>query len=81
MLEWEPTFGWEVQKDRHQWFLSSWDSSFLYLLVWWKSENGDRSEKGNGSWVTAACLSPPVRSSQIADCYTGQLVYAECGTR
>ena len=42
---------------------------------------GDRSEKGNGSRVTAACLSPPIRSSQIADCYTGQLVYAECGTR
>ena len=76
MLEWEPTFGWEVQKDRHHWFLSSWDSSFLYFLVWWKSESGDRSEKENGSRVTAACLSTPVRSSQIAYCYTGVFINA-----
>ena len=31
---------------RVKWVLSSWDSSFLYFLVWRKSESGDRSERG-----------------------------------
>ena len=39
----------------------------------------DRFEKGNGSRVTAACLSPPFRSSQTAYCYTYGLLYAGCG--
>lgn len=31
---------------RVKWVLSSWDSGFLYFLVWRKSESGDCSEKG-----------------------------------
>ena len=37
------------------------------------------SKNRNGSRVTTACLSPPFRSSQIAYCYTGGLLYAGCG--
>ena len=33
-------------------------------------------KKRNGSRVTAACLSPPFRSSQTAYCYTYGLLYA-----
>ena len=36
----------------------------------------DRSEIGYGSRVTAACLSPPFRSSQTAYCYTYGQLYA-----
>ena len=37
------------------------------------------SKMGNGSRVTAACLSPPFRSSQTAYCYTDGLLCAERG--
>ena len=37
------------------------------------------SKMGNGSRVTVACLSPPFRSSQVAYCYTGGLLYAGRG--
>ena len=42
----------------------------FYFVVRRRPETGDRFEKGNGSRVTAACLSPPFRSSQTAYCYT-----------
>ena len=45
----------------------------FYFVVRRRPENGDRFEKGNGSRVTAACLSPPFRSSQTAYCYTCRL--------
>ena len=76
MLEWEPTFGWEVQKDRHQGFYplgtpvsfaSYSGADFLYVTA---------AKKGNGSRVTTACLSPPFRSSQTAYCYTYGLLCA-----
>ena len=49
------------------------------LLARRKSESGDRCEMGNGSRVTAAYLSQPIRSSQIAYCYTDGLLPAERG--
>ena len=75
-VEWLPTFGWEVQKDRHQGFYPLGTPVSFCLLVWRIPETGDRFEKGNGSRVTAAYLSPPFRSSQTAYCYTGGLFYA-----
>ena len=39
----------------------------------------DRFERGNGSRVTAAYLSPPFRSSQTSDCYTYGLLCAGRG--
>ena len=67
----------KLREDYRPRFLSSWDSSFLYFLVWRKSENGDRFEKENGSRVTVAYLSPPFRSSQTAYCYTCVFISAE----
>ena len=49
---------------------------FPCLLVWRRPETGDRFEKENGSRVTLACLSPPIRSSQIIYCYTYRLLSA-----
>ena len=49
---------------------------FPCFLIWRRPETGDRFEKRNGSRVTVAWLSPPFRSSQIAYCYTGELLYA-----
>ena len=49
---------------------------FPCFLIWRRPETGDRFENGNGSRVTVAWLSPPFRSSQIAYCYTGELLYA-----
>ncbi len=49
---------------------------FPCFLIWRRFPICDRSEKGNGSRVTAACLSPPFRSSQTAYCYTDGLLYA-----
>ena len=46
------------------------------MLVWRIPETGDRFEKENGSRVTLACLSPPIRSSQIIYCYTYRLLSA-----
>ena len=43
---------------------------FPCFLIWRRFPICDRFEKGNGSRVTAACLSPPFRSSQTAYCYT-----------
>ena len=54
-------------------------TSFCFL-VWRRPETGDRCKMGNGSRVTAACLSPPFRISQTAYCYTYQKVNAEGGT-
>ena len=48
----------------------------LYRTARRKSENGNRSEKRNGSRVTAAFVSQNVRSSQIAYCYTDRLLSA-----
>ena len=50
-------------------------TSFCFL-VWRRPETGDRCKMGNGSRVTAACLSPPFRSSQTAYCYTYGLLCA-----
>ena len=52
---------------------------FPCFLIWRRFPICDRFEKGNGSRVTAACLSPPFRSSQTAYCYTCGLINAECG--
>ena len=52
---------------------------FPCFLIWRRFPICDRFEKGNGSRVTTACLSPPFRSSQIAYCYTYRLLYAGCG--
>ena len=52
---------------------------FPYFLIWRRFPICDRSEKEYGSRVTAACLSPPFRSSQTAYCYTCGLINAECG--
>ena len=52
---------------------------FPCFLIWRRFPICDRREKGNGSRVTAACLSPPFRSSQTAYCYTCGLINAECG--
>ena len=49
---------------------------FLCFLIWRRFPICDRFEKGNGSRVTAAYLSPPFRSSQIAYCYTNGFVCA-----
>ena len=49
---------------------------FPCFLIWRKFPICDRFEIGNGSRVTAACLSPPFRSSQTAYCYTCGLVSA-----
>ena len=49
---------------------------FPCFLIWRRPETGDRFEKRNGSRVTVAWLSPLFRSSQIAYCYTGELLYA-----
>ena len=50
-------------------------TSFCFL-VWRRPETGDRCKMGNGSRVTAACLSPPFRISQTAYCYTYRLLSA-----
>ncbi|MEF2692756.1 MAG: hypothetical protein U0O02_08580, partial [Eubacteriales bacterium] len=47
-----------------------------YFLVWRIPETGDRSEKENGSRVILAFVSQPIRSSQIAYCYTCGLLSA-----
>ena len=49
---------------------------FPCFLIWRRFPICDRFEKGNGSRVTAACLSPPFRSSQTAYCYTCGLISA-----
>ena len=49
---------------------------FPCFLIWRRFPICDRSEKGNGSRVTSACLSPPFRSSQTAYCYTYGQLYA-----
>ena len=49
---------------------------FPCFLIWRRFPICDRFEKGYGSRVTAAYLSPPFRSSQTAYCYTGGLLYA-----
>ena len=49
---------------------------FPCFLIWRRFPICDRFEKGYGSRVTSACLSPPFRSSQIAYCYTCGLLYA-----
>ena len=49
---------------------------FPCFLIWRRFPICDRFEKGNGSRVTAACLSPPFRSSQITYCYTYGQLYA-----
>ena len=49
---------------------------FPCFPIWRQSESGDRFEKGNGSRVTVVCLSQPIRSSQIAYCYTDGFIYA-----
>ena len=49
---------------------------FPCLLARRRLPTCDRSEKENGSRVTAACLSPPFRSSQTAYCYTYGLLCA-----
>ena len=52
---------------------------FPCFLIWRRFPICDRFEKGNGSRVTAACLSPPFRSSQTAYCYTYGLLNAGRG--
>ena len=52
---------------------------FPCFLIWRRFPICDRFEKEYGSRVTAACLSPPFRSSQTAYCYTCGLINAECG--
>ena len=49
---------------------------FPCFLIWRRLPTCDRSEKEYGSRVTAACLSPPFRSSQTAYCYTYGLLCA-----
>ena len=49
---------------------------FPCFPIWRQSESGDRFEKGNCSRVTVVCLSQPIRSSQIAYCYTDGFIYA-----
>ena len=67
------------QKGRHLRFLPSLNTRFPC----WDSLGADgrlrKQEKGNGSRVTLACLSPPFRSSQTAYCYTCGLINAERG--
>ena len=46
------------------------------FLIRRRSESGDRSEMENGSRVTPAFVSQPVRSSQIAYCYTRGFINA-----
>ena len=48
----------------------------LCFLARRRPETGDRFEKENGSRVTLAFVSQNIRSSQIAYCYTGGLLYA-----
>ena len=48
-------------------------------LIWRRLPICDRFENRNGSRVTAACLSPPFRSSQTAYCYTYGQLYAGRG--
>ena len=50
-------------------------TSFCFL-VWRRPETGDRCKMGNGSRVTAACLSLPFRISQTTYCCTGGFLYA-----
>ena len=52
---------------------------FPCFLIWHRFPICDRFEKEYGSRVTAACLSPPFRSSQTAYCYTCGLINAERG--
>ena len=52
---------------------------FPCFLIWRRFPICDRFEKGNGSRVTSACLSPPFHRSQTAYCYTCGLINAECG--
>ena len=54
---------------------------FPCFLIWRRFPTCDRSEKEYGSRVTAACLSPPFRSSQTAYCYTCGLLYAGATNR
>ena len=49
---------------------------FPCFLIWRRFPICDRFEKEYGSRVTAACLSPPFRSSQTAYCYTYGQLYA-----
>ena len=64
------------KKGRHLRFLPSLNTRFPC----WDSLGADgrlrKQEKGNGSRVTLACLSPLFRGSQITYCYTGSLVSA-----
>ena len=52
---------------------------FPCFLIWRRLPICDRFENRNGSRVTAACLSPPFRSSQTAYCYTYGQLYAGRG--
>ena len=67
------------KKGRHLRFLPPLNTRFPC----WDSLGADgrlrKQEKGNGSRVTTACLSPPFRSSQIAYCYTCGLINAGRG--
>ena len=49
---------------------------FPCFLIWRRLPTCDRFEKGYGSRVTAACLSPPFRGSQTVYCYTYGQLYA-----
>ena len=64
-----------AQEGRHQGFHPLVNHPFP-IIARRKSERRDRSEKRNGSRVTAACLSLPFRSSQTVYCYTGRKVCA-----
>ncbi len=50
-------------------FPPSCESPLFLEIAWRRFPICDRCEKGNGSRVTVACLSPPFRSSQTAYCY------------
>ena len=54
---------------------------FPCFLIWRRFPICDRFEKEYGSRVTAACLSPPFRSSQTAYCYAYGLLYAGATNR